>query len=134
MPKELRHLLFRPPEVVQAVKEYHRRIGDPLPAGAVARCGPETADAAVQFRIILTPDLVAAADGSLVAAVGGERQELLIEGPTLAAALILHCRDRKIPLPAAADKSLQRFGEQVCLIVTLNPKLEDMPTADELRL
>lgn len=134
MPTELRHLLFRPPEVVMAVKEYHRRIGTPLPAGAVARCGPETAgaDPAVRFRIVLTPDPVT--DPLVPDPPLPERQELVIEGPALAAALILHCRDRRIPLPATADKFLQRFGEQVCLVVTINPKLEELPAADQLCL
>lgn len=134
MPTELRHLLFRPPEVVLAVKEYHRRIGTPLPAGAVARCGPESerADAPVRFRIVLSPDPVV--DPAYVEPVVPERRDLVIEGPALAAALILHCRDRRIPLPATGDKSLQRYGEQVCLVVTINPELDEMPAADQLRL
>ncbi len=133
MPSELRHLLFRPPEVVQAVKEYHRRIGTPLPAGTVLQCGPESegASGVVRFRIVLEPDL-----GEGVAPKPGEepRQEVVIEGPALAAALILHCRDRRIPLPASADKSLQRFREQVCLIATINPKQDELPQPGQLRL
>ena len=31
-----------------------------------------------------------------------------------------------MPLPAHADKSLQFFGAQLCLLVTINPKQEDM--------
>lgn len=134
MPTEMRHLLFRPPEVLVAVKEYHRRVGTPLPAGSVARCGPEAvgADAAVRFRIVLTPD--PSTDPTLPSLPIPLRRELVIEPPVLAAALILHCRDRRIPLPASAGKSLQRFGEQVCLVVTINPKQDDMPAADQLCL
>lgn len=134
MPSELRHLMFRPPEVVQAVKEYHRRLGVPLPSGAVARCGPESdgAGGAVLFRITLVPDQ---GKGLSPHAAGeGEQREVVIEGSALAAALILHCRDRRIPLPASADKSLQRIGEQVCLVATINPKQSELPQPDQMRL
>jgi len=51
------------------------------------------------------------------------RRVPLFSGPPLgvgmlAAALILYCRDRRIPLPANAKKSLRRVGEQVGLVVT----------------
>lgn len=133
MPSELRHLLFRPPEVVQAVKEYHRRLGTPLPAGTVMQCGPESegASGAVRFRIVLEPD---PAEGAPPRPGEEARHELVIEGPALAAALILYCRDRRVPLPASADKSLQRFGEQVCLVATINPKQDALPQPGKLRL
>ena len=50
--------------------------------------------------------------------LGGSHREVVIEGPALAAALILHCRDRRIPLPTNAKKSLRRVGDQVGLVVT----------------
>ena len=133
MPTELRHLLFRPAEVVWAVKEYHRRTGAPLQSGSVVSCGPECDSAGgVAFRIALAPDPV---DGGAVSATDPEgRLEVVVEGPTLAAALILHCRDRRIPLPAAADKSLQQFGEQVCLVAKINPKQDELPSTEELKL
>lgn len=134
MPSELRHILFRSPEVVQAVKEYYRRLGTPLPAGAVTCCGPEGEGAgnAVLFRITLVPD---GAKGLSPPAQGEAKQhDVVIEGPALAAALILHCRDRRIPLPATAEKSLQRFGEQLCLVATINPKQGELPQPGQLRL
>lgn len=122
MPSELRHILFQPDEVALAVREYHRRMRSPLPPGAVVRCGAECegAGGAVRFRLVLAPDT--GAGGALKSAPA---QELVIEGPALAAALILFCHDRRIPLPASADKSLQRFGEQVGLVVAINPKPEE---------
>lgn len=132
MPSEVRHLLFRPAEVVQAVKEYHRRSGAPLPSGTVARCGPEAEGGGVRFRITLVPDR--ARDRTPSAATEAARYEVVVEGPVLAAALILHCRDRGIPLAASAEKSLQRFGEQVCLISTINPKQSEQPHPSQLRL
>ncbi len=134
MPSELRHLLFRPAEVVEAVKDYHRRLGTPLPTGSIVHCGPESDDAggAVRFRITLAP---ATADGGPPSKSGEKagRHEVVIEGPSLAAALILFCREQRIPLRASADKSLQRFGEQVCLLATSNPKGEAMPKLGQIR-
>ena len=123
MPSEVRHLLFRPAEVVQAVKEYHRRSGAPLPSGTVARCGPEVEDGGVRFRMTLVPDRVRGRTSS--SSTEAARYEVVVEGPVLAAALILHCRDRGIPLAASAQKSLQRFGEQVCLISIINAKPDE---------
>ena len=111
MPSELRHIMFRPPEVVHAVTEYHRRIGQPLPAGSVICGTPESAGPGdtVRFRIALAPDRA----GAGKAQNSGEpaRREVVVEGPVLAAALILFCRNEHIPLPARAEKSLQIFGD-----------------------
>lgn len=120
MPSELRRILFRPAEVVQAVREYQRRAGAPLPAGVVARCGPDDEGGGVRFRIAFAPEPSKGA--SSLSPAGGEGREVVIEAPVLAAALILHCRDRRIPLPAGAEKSLTRFGEQVCLVASINIK------------
>jgi hypothetical protein len=116
--------MFRPPEVVQALASYHRRLGTPLPAGTVLRCDPECQNTGSPIRVHIA---IATADESA-------HQEVTVEGPALAAALILYCRDRGIPLPARADKSLQLFGEQVCLVATINAKRDDLPQLGHLRV
>jgi hypothetical protein len=122
MPTELRHVLFRPAEVVQAIRQYHRRLGLTLPAGTVQSCGPEYADEGqeVRFRLTIIPDRVQGK--RFVTGQTGTPEEMVIEGPALAAALILYCRDRHIPLPAGANKSLQIFApDRLCLVSTMNP-------------
>ena len=118
MPTEVRHILFRPTEVIQAIKEYHRKLNKPLPAAPVFDCAMECAGPGrpVRFRIIMGPR-------------PGEEspQHLITENEALIAALILHCRERSIPLPAKAEKTLQQFGQQLCLIATTNPKHEKLP-------
>src|SRR5690242_17491420 len=106
MPSELRHILFRPAEVVQAIREYQVKLQQPLPSGLVVDYGPDTdgAGGAVRFRMS-----IAFNHGKPSLEPKTVRQEMVIEPTTLAAALILYCKDRKIPLPASADKSLQRF-------------------------
>jgi hypothetical protein len=106
--------VFRVPEVAQAVTEYHRRMRTPLPAGTIVRCAAESDGPSDAPRV----RLVIALDDSETAKPGGSHREVVIDGPALAAALILHCRDRRIPLPANAKKSLRRVGEQVGLVVT----------------
>lgn len=122
MPSEIRHVLFRPAEVIDAIRLYHQRLGSPLPTGTVSRCGPETDGAGgnVRFRIAVQPD------GSRDAASTAVQElvEVVVEGSNLAAALILYCRERQVPLPAGAHKSLQCFGEQVGLVATLNTRME----------
>jgi hypothetical protein len=132
MPDELRQLLFRPVEVVQAVADYHRRMSKPLPSGTVLACAPECDPGGenVKFSISYAPDLPAdhPKTGQLV-------RKLLITGPELAAALILHCHQLRIPMPAKAEKSLQVFGNRVCLVATIVKKPEETDlTSDEIRL
>lgn len=131
MPSELRHILFRPAEVAVAITEYYRRTGTPLPQGSIVRCGPEceSAGSAMRFRMVLVLDI---ADSEASMPSAGAHREVVVEGPILAAALILYCRDRRIPMPVSGDKSLQRFGEQVGLVVTINPRQGNLPAVERL--
>lgn len=51
--------------------------------------------------------------------VGGKTFAVDIDSVTLVAALLMHCRKKQIPMSAKAAKSLQRLGEQICLVATL---------------
>ena len=44
MPTELRHLLFRPDEVIEAVGAYRRRLGEGMPEGPVLYSALESDD------------------------------------------------------------------------------------------
>jgi hypothetical protein len=129
---EIRHILFRPVEVVEAFKEYCRRSGTSVPMGAVVSAGPESEGPGkpVQFRIVIAPDVPSSRVP--VGTANLPNREVIVESPKLTAALILYCRDRRIPLPVAADKSLQRFGEQTCLMATINPKQDKVPALLQL--
>ena len=132
MASEIRHVLFRPAEVVQAVAEYHKRMQQPLPSGSILSCRTECKDpgGVVRFVMTLVPD-ERSRKGTDKAAPPAPI-EVAVEGPSLAAALIVHCQTLRIPLPAKADKSLQLFGDRICLIATINPKSDDIP--DGVRL
>ena len=125
MPSEIRHVLFRPAEVVHAIKEYYRRSQQSHPTGLVLRCAAEATGVggAVRFRITIAGDTGEAS-----------QQDVVIEGPTLAAALILHCKIRQIPLPAGGEKSLQCLGEQLGLVVATGSKYDRSAQSTQLHL
>lgn len=120
MPTELRHVLFRPSEVVAAIVQYQRHMGYPLPPGTILSHGLEPGEpgSAVGFSVVIRPD----------APDPGEppQRKVTVEGPALAVALILYCREQRVPLPAKADKSLQRFGNQVGLVVAVNAREKEI--------
>jgi hypothetical protein len=129
MPSELRHILFRPTEVIEALRSHQARIGQPIPRGQVLDSGPEGTGSSIRFRLQLSPEPADA----FAAGLKTLRQEFVFDAPTLAAALIHYCRDRKIPLPVNAEKSVQQFGEQVGLITTYNVRPDTAPIAQHLR-
>ncbi len=110
MPSEVRHLVFRAPEVVQALGAHFRRAGRPLTSGTIGDCSAagDGLTTPVVFQMKLHADSGA-----------GKTEEITVDSVTLVAALIMHCREKRIPLSAKAQKSLQRIGEQICLVATI---------------
>ncbi|MGI4953996.1 MAG: hypothetical protein ACRYGM_19515 [Janthinobacterium lividum] len=113
MPSEVRHLLFRLPEVALAIQAYHRHLGQPLPSGLIVDCAVVGDGVAVPLavRLAMHPDRGR-----------GAASLITIDGPTLTSALIMFCQHHQIPLPARGKKSLQRVADQICLISTLNQR------------
>ena len=115
MPSEIRHILFQDAEVAKAVRTYRERTGTVVmsfdsPTYTLDRTGPGEE---VRF--------------SMTAGSGPHSQTMSASGSELAAALILYCRSQRIPLPAGASKSLQRFGSHLCLVVTSNAGGNNLP-------
>jgi hypothetical protein len=116
VPTELRHITFRPVEIVCAIHEYRRRMRRPLPSGLLRafRISNEAgSESPVYASFEISPD------GSL------ERQMIDLKEAELAAALILFCINRKIPLPVGSSKALRRSGDGVTLVVAITPKFHD---------
>lgn len=117
MPTEIRHIIFSSAELYVALKEYRRRRDDPLPEGTVLRFdiepGPE-----------IRADVLIARDD------GAPDLRLLVRRDELAAALIMYCIDRKIPMPVKSTKFLQLFGGSLGLVITKNAQSETIGKAD----
>jgi hypothetical protein len=110
MPSEIRQLLFRSREIILAITEYFQRRGLALPSGTAARV--VIADAQPTYAVLD------------IATDEGETIGVEISAEALAASLILYCINRKIPLPAEADKRLRRVHEDsVALVVVKHAKM-----------
>ena len=112
MPSELRHILFRLPEVVAAALDHLRqRPHAEVPAGTVQRAellggGSEPPALRITFRTD----------------ADDRRTVLDIPEEELRAALLALCRKRCIPLPMDAAKSLSRHGERLALVMNLTER------------
>ena len=121
MPAEIRHIVFCSSEIAAAVREYRRQVHRPLPAGALRRLDMNgAAGGGVRLAIEIAPDN------------GGAPQTAELGNAELADALIQYCDTHHIPLPMTGTKSLQRFGENLLLIVTNNLKGSGWPLSASL--
>ena len=107
MPSEIRHIVFSSPEVAAAIREYRRHIGRPLPAGRLRHFDMHADKGGLLVTLEIAPE--------------NERgQQCDFGGSEMTDALILYCNAHHIPLPSAGIKTLQRFGDNLLLIVTVN--------------
>jgi hypothetical protein len=107
MPTELRHIVFTPNEVLRSITQYRHRRREPLPSGTISN-----------LKIEEKPDV------HVVIYITGDTrktvEEVVFQGAELAAALVMYCIERKIPLPAArAKKTLRVFDKQLGLEVAI---------------
>jgi len=122
VPAEIRHIVFCAAEVAAAVREYRRHLGRPLPSGALRRLELFQGTGGVRASLEIAPD-----NG-----VSSESWE--ISSAEITDALIFYCGAHNIPMPAAGVKSLQRFGENLLLIVTVNLKGAGWPLSAGLAM
>ncbi|MCW2244824.1 hypothetical protein M2352_000415 [Azospirillum fermentarium] len=101
--KELRCLVFKDQEVMKAVTERRRRRGDPMPAESVTAVSYLTGDGGVLTCLHLD---------------GGET--LVLPADEVLGALVSHCKNRHVPLPADSDKSLYVIRGTLALMITIN--------------
>lgn len=124
MPTELRHIIFSAAEVVEAVMLHNRARGVGMPSGSIKEAGLiDTAPGTpLSFRIVVS---LAGLPGAELRATNEVNVDL--SGPELAAALISYCRSRSIPMPVKGSKTLERFGSQIGLIVTIKGNNISLP-------
>jgi hypothetical protein len=89
--------------VVNAVSHYLRQVRRPLPHGQVVEYEAERSPPGL--HLVIRPD-------------GEERNHAVrLSSEALAAAMVLYCRYRKVPLPAKAAKILTVSGDRFVLMV-----------------
>ena len=105
MPSEVRQILFANSEVLSAIQMLYRRSYQAFPIGT-----PEniviSEDNSCQFACDVVDE-------------ESFREHVAVAGEKLAAALILFCMSRKIPIPATAHKRLSIVRGQLALGITL---------------
>lgn len=122
--KELRCLVFSDREVVAAVFERRRKIGEAAPHGHVVgitfHMSPHAANT-LEAVIHVTDDL-------------GDDRALTVDQTEITAALVTHCMKRNIPLPVESDKTLHLINGSATLMITMNfkrpPRLVPLHTHD----
>lgn len=103
MPGEVRHIIFSKFEVMSALTEYRKRRNEPLPSS-------DHVAVTIRDKPKIVVDLAIVPEGKQMPL------ELVFEGEELAAALIMFCIDRKIPMPATGvSKTIQLVGESIAL-------------------
>jgi hypothetical protein len=107
MPTEMRYIVFTPNEVLRSITQYSQRRREPLPRGTI-----------MGLKIEERPDI------HVILSVKGDTKtvadEVKFQGPELAAALVMFCIERKIPLPASgARKTLRMIDGQLGLEVSM---------------
>lgn len=110
MPSELRQIIFSSDETVAAIRQLYQRSNRAFPAGHIA-------------EVTISP----AAGCQVDCDIEDEKNihdRVTIAGEKLAAALLLYCMTRKIPVPVAAAKTLSIVNGQLALCITLPEKVE----------
>ena len=106
MPIEVRHLIFDEAEVSAALLAYDRRTRPQSRSMTLADLRLDDFPTMKCYLTLRTPD--------------GGLDVVEFSATQLAAALILYCRQERIPLPARASKSVRILDRSVHLSLSLN--------------
>src|SRR5262245_37125063 len=103
MTTEIRQIVFQQTELCAAIHDYKKRRAEPLPPGSIigVTCGDGPDPTAT---LTIRND---STNGVIIVTFNAEE---------IAAALILFCINRRIPLPAKAGKKLVRYGDSFALM------------------
>jgi hypothetical protein len=104
--RELRCLVFTEQEVIKAILDRRRRMNEPLPTGTVDKVVYQDGDNVETLLTVVHDD--------------GTRETLTLPETEVAAALVAHCMNRRIPLPVASDKMLYIINGALTLMITMN--------------
>lgn len=110
MPSETRQIIFSNDEVVAAIQQLYLRFHQAFPKGSI-------------WDVTISEDHGCQVDCDIMDS-NNFRERVTVNGEKLAAALILFCITRKVPLPAAAPKTLSIVNKHLALRVVLGEAVE----------
>jgi hypothetical protein len=105
MPSELRQIIFTSDEAMAALRQFYQRSNQAFPKGRIENVGVSAANGCQ-----LDCDVV---DSNEI------RDHVTVASEKLAAALLLYCKTRKIPVPVAARKTMNVVNGQLALCIAL---------------
>jgi hypothetical protein len=103
MASEYRLIFFDQNELCRALIEYNRQRRTPFPPGNLRKV--VIGRSALTVTIQVDPDK------------GGAIEEVTFDTPSIAAALIIFCKERKIPLPAKSSKEMRLVADRLCMLI-----------------
>jgi len=106
VPTEFRRITFSDSELTEAIDRFAKATRYPMPPGKITECRIETK---VGLALVVTVNHMA--EGSV--------NTVRFDQPSLAAALIRFCIEKKIPIPKSAEKSVEAHGNLISLILRL---------------
>jgi len=102
MASEYRLIFFDQNELCRALIEYNRQRRTPFPPGNLKKVVIGRTDLSVTIHIDKD---------------AGALETVTFDTATVAAALIVFCKDRKIPLPAKSAKEIRLIAERLCFLI-----------------
>lgn len=114
MPTEFRRIVFSNEELLDALQAARDMAGGKLPAGRIVGC-ILSAEPSLTARLTVAPD--GCGPGEPIGTESGVTVDL--DPEFVGAALLLHCRRNKIPIPRNSEKSLQVVGDSLALRISL---------------
>lgn len=106
MPTETRKIVFSDIELAEAIERFAKATRHAMPPGRVTAC---RIDAKIGLSAMLT--VTHLADGS--------SNTVRFDQPSIAAALIRYCMEKKIPIARSSEKTVEAIGSGVALTLRM---------------
>ena len=110
---ETRQITFSPDELIEAIVTHFRLLKKKLPAGKITSVQLEEAPEITVALIIEPVDTQ-------------KPQKVIVRPEVVGAAMITHCKQRRIPIPRSGIKSLIVSGNSVGLVISTGGKLTSL--------
>ncbi len=104
MASEYRLIFFDQNELCRALIEYNRQRRTPFPPGNLKKVVIDRDSMGVTIHIDMD---------------SGKTTTVAFDPSSVAAAMIVYCRERKIPLPAKSTKEMRMVADRLCFLIRI---------------